>query len=146
MTGCDIPTGEISGCNDDTIPPQKRCGIGLCQRVSFEIAEHLEALPLICRHGLANKERIEKTITRAGIIYRRKILRYVFGQLQCRVIVEVASKIEKHVEFAAIDELLPLPDVETALGCCNTDLVPAFGDKIGSDEVRHRDAADEQLD
>src|SRR6516165_10978705 len=81
----------------------------------LEIADDFRALPRVGGNGLTDKERIEKTIGRIGVVDRRQIVRHVFSQLDRRVIVEVAREIERDIELAGVDFLLPIPDISTVL-------------------------------
>src|SRR6516225_12230564 len=107
----------------------------------LEIADDFCPLPWVAGYRLTNEESIEKTIDRIRVVDWRQIVRHVFCQLDRRVVVEVAGEIERYVELACIDFLLPIPDVPAVLRRRDTDLAPALGQKIGTRIVRHRDVA-----
>ena len=62
----------------------------------LEVADHLGALALVDGHRLSDIERIEEAVGRTREIHRGQIVRHVFGQLQGRVVEEIAGKIERN--------------------------------------------------
>src|SRR6516164_10593312 len=123
----DAPAFELRRGCDNAIPPQEGHRVSFGQSMLLEIADDFCALPGVIGYRLTDKESIEETVGRIRVVDRRQIVRHVFGQLNRRVVIEVAGEIERHVELACIDFLLPIPDVPAVLRRRDTDLSPALG-------------------
>ena len=95
--------------------------------MALEIAHNFRPLPRIAGDGLADIERVQKTVGRIGIVDRREIVRHELGQLDCRIIVKISGEIERDVELPGVDHLLPFPDIASVLSRGDPDLAPALG-------------------
>src|SRR5579862_7078132 len=144
MTGRDRPPPDTRRRDDDTVPPQQRDSVGFGQRVLFKGADNLGPLLRIGGDRLADIERIEKTVGRPRVIDRRQIVRNVFGQLDRRVVEIIAGEVERDIEVAGIDALLPIGDWQLLRRRRDPDLPPAGGQEFGAGVMRHRNVAHQQ--
>ena len=91
---------------------KQRHGICLGQGVALEIAHDLGALGRD-RWSPPGRYRARRGSGRSQPreVHRRQVVRNVFGELNGRIVVEIAREILRHVEIVGIDHLLPVEDV-----------------------------------
>src|SRR5215471_3254400 len=126
MARRDGPAPQDRRSSDDPVPPQEGYRVGLGQSMTLEIAYNLRALSRVAGHRLADKERVEKPVSRPRIIHWRQIMRDVLGHLNGWVVEEIAREIECDIKIAVVDDLLPIPNVSPVLGRCYPNVAPAL--------------------